>query len=391
MQPQPPHMSHTRLNQWQQCRQAYKLKYIAHAPTQRADCLDLGIVVHRALELLVGQAKAQGVAQITHEAAASSLRAAWATETVAGREAFAAADAMLRRFVDDEAALDLGRVLAVEVPFTVDAGACQLAGVMDRIDQVDDETIEIIDYKTSVLLPTDDDLASNLQLALYQHAAKTLWPWAKHVRLTLHMVRHGIKLHTTRTPEQIADALRYINATAQQVATAATTGEYAPTLSAACGTCLYRLSCPAYCGLLGSPQDIDQAAPRDLDAVATQRERMSALSKAADARKHELDAILRDALHSQGEVLAGGRRYYIRNTTRRTYPVAETVARLASVSEDSVMALVEQLATINNGKLDAHIKHLAKAMPKPDAHMLRLELDAAARSSYVPQIWSKTA
>ena len=232
----------------------------------------------------MGQAKAQGAAaQLTHAAALPPYRRVGIGSGDRVSKPYAEATAMLKRFVDDEAGLDLDRVLAVEVPFKVDAGTCHLAGVMDRVDKVDDETIEIIDYKTSVMMPTAEELASNLQLALYQHVAKSLWPWAKHVRLTLHMVRHGIKLRTTRTPEQVAEALHYIDATGEQIAAAANTDEYAPTLSAGCGTCLYRLSCPAYRALLKGTEDIEAAMPADLDAVATQRERMSALAKAVDS------------------------------------------------------------------------------------------------------------
>ena len=50
------------------------------------------------------------------------------------------------------------------------------------------------------------------------------------------------------------------------------------------------------------------------------------------------------------------------------------------------MALFEQLATINNGKLDAHRKAFAKGMPSTDARMLRLEVDAIAEYSHMPQI-----
>ena len=104
-----------------------------------------------------------------------------------------------------------------------------------------------------------------------------------------------------------------------------------------------------------------------------------------------LDAILRKALDDQGEVVAAGRRYYIRNTARRTYPVVETVVRLSAASGEPAMALVSRLASISNGSLDEHLKALAKTLPKPDARMLRLEVEAAAECSYVPQIWSKTA
>jgi putative RecB family exonuclease len=384
-----PAMSHTRVKQWEQCAMAYKLKYLDHSPAQRIECLDLGIVVHRALELLVGQAMS-GQERLTHAAAQACLDEAWAQEKATGCAQYTDAKAMVERFVDEEANLELDNVLGVEQAFRIDAGGTKLAGVMDRIDRVDADTIEIIDYKTGVMIPTAEDLASNLQLTLYQHVAQTLWPWAKHVRLTLHMVRHGIKLHTTRTSEQVADALKYVGATAQQIATAAKSGDYPCTLSAACGTCLYRLSCPAYRALLTASEAVHDAAPRSLEMVASQREHMSALAKAADARKRELDVILRQALDEQDEVVAAGRRYTIRHAARRSYPVVTTLARLSATSNEPAMALSERLTSISNSRLSAYLKSIEEQLPKLQVTMLRLELDATAETSFVPQIVSKS-
>ena len=99
---------------------------------------------------------------------------------------------------------------------------------------------------------------------------------------------------------------------------------------------------------------------------------------------------MRQALDAKGELVAGGHRYYVRNTKRGAYPVVGTVTRLAAASKASVIALVGQLATVSSGKLDAHIKTLAKEMPKSDVYLLRLEPDAAAECSYVPQIWKQS-
>lgn len=219
-----PAMSHTRVKQWELCPTAYKLKYIDRAPAQRADCLDLGIVVHRALELLVRQAVAKQE-PLTGVAAQEALREAWVDETATGFDKYAEAASMVQRFATGDPTLPTRSILGIEQSFSIDVGAVKLTGVMERVDRLNHDTIEVIDYKTSVLIPTAEELAENLQLTLYHHAAHALWPRAKNIKLTLHMLRHGVKLHTTRTPEQVATALQYTAATAQQIATSAETGE----------------------------------------------------------------------------------------------------------------------------------------------------------------------
>lgn len=69
----------------------------------------------------------------------------------------------------------------------------KLRGRIDRVDQLDSETIEIVDYKTGSRVAWDskdkhkkepNDLHKEIQPRMYHVAAKHLYPWAKNVLVT---------------------------------------------------------------------------------------------------------------------------------------------------------------------------------------------------------------
>ena len=332
---------------------------------------------------------AKHVGPLSATRAQELVATAWEQETATGMGAFAEASAMVAKFVANEGPVDAMRVLAVEQAFTVTVGDYTLTGIMDRVDRIDHETIEIVDYKTGELVPTAEELRDNLQLSLYQHGAQSLWPWAKRVKLTLHMVRHGIKLRTTRTSADIAQALAYVKATGGRIRVAQTTGTFKARMSSSCGMCQYRLSCPAYAELVANAPKPRVTIPDSIDALAQEREHMATTAQVAGARKHELDTALKGILEHSPEVKAGGRRYFIRTTTRRTFPLPETIGKVAEVSGMAAGEVVERLACINNKDLETLLKELNERVPRHKVNLLRAELEAAAERTYVPQLWSK--
>ena len=385
-----PALSHTRVKHFETCPMSYRLRYIERVPTVAVPHLDNGIVLHRALELLVREAvAAKHVGPLNPDRGQELLRAAWAEETAVGVGAFADASEMVAQFIREAGDFDSQRVLAVEQPFSIPFGRFTLNGVMDRVDRIDHETIEITDYKTGAVVPTADEVRDHLQLSIYQHAASKLWPWAKTIKLTLHMVRHNLKLRSTRTASELARALAYVWAMGTRIETAEQSGDYPPRMSPGCSTCMYRLACPAYASLLQRPVEAADL-PSDIDEVAKLREHLGAVAKAAEGRKQELDAVLRSRLDGEVELQAGGRRYFIRNTCRRNYGVPETIGKLSEVSGLPVGEVVQRLTTINNQNLNGLLKELGSVLPKHKLTLLRAELDAAAERTYVPQLWSKT-
>ncbi len=73
-----------------------------------------------------------------------------------------------------------------------------IRGIIDRIDKIDDDTIEIIDYKTgrrtdfaTGQLKDFDSLKYDLQLGIYELAARKLYPSVKHRMLTIFFTADG--------------------------------------------------------------------------------------------------------------------------------------------------------------------------------------------------------
>lgn len=80
-----------------------------------------------------------------------------------------------------------------------------LSGIIDRIDKIDDDTYEIIDYKTARRMPAQEHADKNLQLSIYHLGVLTRWPHleGKKIKLTLHYLQHSETLTTERTPEAL--------------------------------------------------------------------------------------------------------------------------------------------------------------------------------------------
>ena len=114
----------------------------------------------------------------------------------------------------------------------------KIVGKIDRIDKLPTGEIEIIDYKTNKKLPHESDFKFDLQLPLYEWAAKTIWNDVKDVKLSLYFLRHNKKI----TPDNIRslDELQaYINKLANEISGSA----FFPAPSKLCGWCEYLFRC----------------------------------------------------------------------------------------------------------------------------------------------------
>src|SRR5208283_2868628 len=86
-------------------------------------------------------------------------------------------------------------VMETECRFDLEVGSAKVAGRLDRIDRMDQETVAIVDYKTGK--PKSQEYADkSLQLSLYALAARETWG-KRADRLIFHNLENNTPVHTT--------------------------------------------------------------------------------------------------------------------------------------------------------------------------------------------------
>lgn len=136
------------------------------------------------------------------------------------------------------------RVLAIEKRIVIDLQGDEkylVQGYIDRIDQKEDGTYEIHDYKTSGSLPEQSYLDQDIQLALYQIGIKNIWKDVEQVNLIWHYVTFDKEMSSTRTKEELETLKENIIALIDEIEN---TEEFLPKESVLCNWCAYPDLCP---------------------------------------------------------------------------------------------------------------------------------------------------
>jgi RecB family exonuclease len=384
------HLSYSRLTRYEECPLSFKLKYIDKLPSEAGMPARFGKTVHAVLEKLLREhVQAEVVGPLSEERALELLELQWTADEMGGAQEYLDGTDILRTFVRDEGVVDPGDVLGIEQPFEIQVGRFNVLGYIDRAERIEGDGVLVRDYKTFRALPDQQEVDASLQLSLYAVAAKQLWPWAKHVKLELHMLRQGIRMRTERSEEELEAALAYASSLGEQTESATTT--FAPRLNSNCTYCDFRGQCPEFeRARLGKRLFVCEDE-LEIENVAREREEVAVLAKILYARRDELDRILKAQLESKGELVLAGMKYRLGQVARRDFPVAKTLQLLAVASGKSEAELLEKIAGIENGHLDALVKSLGPKVGKPKLNMLKAELEAVVEKNFSTRLFATRA
>jgi RecB family exonuclease len=375
------------VSRFEACPLAYKFHYLDRLHAEPGVPLRFGKLVHSVIETLVREHvddEREGPLELPR--AYELYRTGWAEDTLSGIEVYEEGLGILRDFVRLQGELDHRSALAIEKEFRLPVGPFTVLGYIDRVDWVDDETIRVIDYKTNRLLFGREDVDHSLQLSLYAVAARRLWPWAKKVELRYWMLRHGAFQDTTRTEEQLSDALSYIETLGAQMENAEV---FPARINPNCCYCDHRQHCPAYAQALTGKRDVVAADLTDLEAVAREREEVTRLSKLLSGRKAELEDVLKTHIKQRGELALGGVLYRMFTTTSLDYAVEPTVTLLAEALDAPREVVAEKLLTIDKRALDSAVADLSKKLPAARVALLKAEIEAHATKVRSSRFWAK--
>jgi len=121
----------------------------------------------------------------------------------------------------------------------------ELIGAIDKAVEIDQDTLAIVDYKTSKSVPDANKLRTDIQLSMYNLVAKKLYPNYKRIILSLDMLRKGELVYTYRTDEELEEFENYLRVIHEEMSKL-TKAEAKPTLNILCGWCDYCHICDKY-------------------------------------------------------------------------------------------------------------------------------------------------
>jgi DNA helicase-2/ATP-dependent DNA helicase PcrA len=233
------HLSATAVERYQTCPLQFKLEREWKIPTQVPAAMQYGAAMHRVLRTYfdaVRQGRALSEDQLI-ELFRADLRQGALDDRYQHELYERQGIQQLRDFLALARGSPAPRVLHTEEVFEVRIGTATVVGRIDRIDDLGDGRVAIVDYKTGKPR-SQEDADRSLQLSIYALAAKEKWGYEAD-SLVFYNLEENSSISTSRGRMHLEEA----RATVQEVAAQIQDGQFEPRTGYHCRFCSYRNLC----------------------------------------------------------------------------------------------------------------------------------------------------
>ncbi|RJQ31143.1 MAG: PD-(D/E)XK nuclease family protein [Actinobacteria bacterium] len=234
-------LSYSAVSTYQTCPLKYKFQYIDKLPTKPSAALSFGSSLHSALEFMY---KVKVPTPPSLEDVLQAYRDKWKgegyTDKAEEKSYFEHGKQVLTNYYNTNTK---NFVLPVntEHMFNIDIKGVNFTGVIDRLDKIDENSYEVIDYKSNRKLPPLAEVEKNLQLTLYHLAVTKIWGFEPE-KVSLYFLLPNQKLSTSRSQEQVDNAVVVVLKTAENI----DKGLFKPKENPLCPWCDFQEHCPFF-------------------------------------------------------------------------------------------------------------------------------------------------
>ena len=317
-------LSATRISSFLECKYKYWCNYIEHLPKVPSPAFRLGTAVHEALELAGNiWLKKEKFTKTDKKKILDKYEAVAIREGIEDKLIHAEGKRLINKRIDS---FDLGKILGLEIEFgfrgkedVTTKDGVPLIGAIDKAIEIDDETILIVDYKTSRTAPTADQMKVDNQLSIYDLVASYRWPEYKRIILSLDLLKSEM-LYSYRTPEERIEFEHYLKELYDQML-AFTKKEAKAQLNMFCPWCDYKEYCPTYeKACKRSDYKFLQATKLPEDKLVQEWQDVKSIKKILEERDRELSMIIMEKIKREDtNPTWGDKEVYIRQNARTAY------------------------------------------------------------------------
>lgn len=240
----PKTMSYTQIDTYNSCPLKYKYSYILRIPTLPNYALSFGTTMHETLKEF--HTKRKFGQKVSLEDLYEIYERKWIPlgyeDEKQRNERYESGKEVLKNYYERHSK-EKENIKDIEKPFNLSIAGTSFYGKIDRIDDLGDGKVEIIDYKTGSI-KDQKDVDRDAQVTIYAIAAKEALGY-KPGPLCLYFLEAGEKVTTTRTDKDLEKEKIRISEAIDSIKKEQF--EANPTIQ--CGWCPYREICPfAYKG-----------------------------------------------------------------------------------------------------------------------------------------------
>ncbi len=321
-------ISYSALDSYQNCSLKYKFQNVDKIKEPKSKEAVFGTLIHGALKFYHSPSLLPPTLEDTLDYFSRNWNSDVFADEMEDRAAFSQGVSIISDYCKknnpaDFNIVDLESRFAIPIEDSSRGSQHVISGIVDRIDKTEDG-YEIIDYKTTKKMPSQEKVDNDLQLSVYLNAFLTRYPKEAanmdKITVSLYYLKHGVKLSSTRTREQLEQA----NKLFLEVISHIEAGEFSPNVTPLCDWCGYQKICPMWRHKFKEQRKIDT------NEINEAIEKYIALKAELTSKKTELAAaqnLITDYMEQEGVDRVFGEGGVIAQSLRKTYKYNEAELR----------------------------------------------------------------